>query len=58
MIGKAPAVCRAFVVTAADDLIRWAHGSPMWMTFGLASRAIENDAGGDTRYDAKRFGFR
>src|SRR5579864_364891 len=33
---------KGFFVAAADDLITWARtGSLMWMTFGLASCAIE-----------------
>ena len=49
---------RGFLVTAADNLIRWARtGSLMWMTFGLACCAIEMMQMSMPRYDAERFGF-
>jgi len=39
---------KGFLVTTADELINWARtGSLMWMTFGLACCAVENDAGRD-----------
>jgi NADH:ubiquinone oxidoreductase subunit B-like Fe-S oxidoreductase len=47
-----------FLVTAANDLIRWARtGSLMWMTFGLACCAIEMMQMAMPRYAAERFGF-
>jgi NADH-quinone oxidoreductase subunit B len=49
---------KGFLVTSADDLIRWARtGSLMWMTFGLACCAIEMMQMAMPRYDAERFGF-
>jgi NADH-quinone oxidoreductase subunit B len=49
---------RGFLVTSADNLIRWARsGSLMWMTFGLACCAIEMMQMAMPRYDAERFGF-
>src|SRR5215467_3325347 len=49
---------KGFLVTAAEDLIRWARtGSLMWMTFGLACCAIEMMQMAMPRYDAERFGF-
>jgi NADH-quinone oxidoreductase subunit B len=49
---------RGFLVTTADNLIRWARtGSLMWMTFGLACCAIEMMQMAMPRYDAERFGF-
>src|ERR1700747_106616 len=49
---------KGFLVTASDDLIRWARtGSLMWMTFGLACCAIEMMQMAMPRYDAERFGF-
>ena len=37
---------KGFLVTSTDELINWARtGSLMWMTFGLACCAVEDDAG-------------
>jgi NADH-quinone oxidoreductase subunit B len=49
---------KGFLVTAADNLIRWARtGSLMWMQFGLACCAIEMMQMAMPRYDAERFGL-
>src|SRR5258708_22230893 len=49
---------KGFFVTATDDLIPWARtGSLMWMTFGLASCAVEMMQMSMPRYYAARFGF-
>src|SRR5918997_230889 len=49
---------KGFLVTAADDLVIWAHtGSVMWMTLGLACCAVEMMQMSMPRYDAERFGF-
>ena len=48
---------KGFLVTAADNLIRWARsGSLMWMQFGLACCAIEMMQMAMPRYDVERFG--
>src|SRR3979409_950074 len=49
---------KGFLVAASDDLVTWARtGSLMWMTFGLACRAVKMMQMSMPRYDAERFGF-
>lgn len=48
---------RGLFVAPLDDLVTWARsGSSMWMTFGLACRAIEQMQVSMPRYDIERFG--
>jgi hypothetical protein len=42
---------KGFLVTTADELINWARtGSLMWMTFGLACRAVLAPPHGSASY--------
>ena len=48
---------KGFLVTSAEELIRWARtGSLWWMTFGLACCAVEMMHTNMPRYDLERFG--